>query len=197
MNKAEELKVLFVSRCSMLLKELNISQSQLSKQIGVRQSTISTWLNLKDKNGKEITALPSAEALVSLAETLNTSTEYLLGLSSVSHEPQNEKIEQTNSMTIEELVKKRTEISNQIRILKDEIALQSGIVKLGRSPIRRGGVEIGLDKWCLYVKENGVESDDYLKCIMITAERGFAVSYIRQLIADLQNIYDELKGGTA
>jgi len=48
-----------------------ITQVDLAKQINVKQETISAY-----ESGK---ALPSADALVKIADYLNTSTDYLLG----------------------------------------------------------------------------------------------------------------------
>ena len=49
----------------------NITQVDLAKQIDVKQETISAY-----ESGK---AYPSADALVKIADYLNTSTDYLLG----------------------------------------------------------------------------------------------------------------------
>ena len=48
-----------------------ITQVDLAKQINVKQETISAY-----ESGK---ALPSADALIKIADYLNTSTDYLLG----------------------------------------------------------------------------------------------------------------------
>ena len=60
MNRFKELRV-----------KRNITQVDLAKQIDVKQETISAY-----ESGK---ALPSAEALIKIADYLNTSTDYLLG----------------------------------------------------------------------------------------------------------------------
>lgn len=49
----------------------NITQVDLAKKIDVKQETISAY-----ESGK---ALPSADALIKIADYLNTSTDYLLG----------------------------------------------------------------------------------------------------------------------
>ena len=49
----------------------NITQVDLAKQINVKQETISTYESNK--------AFPSADALVKIADYLNTSCDYLLG----------------------------------------------------------------------------------------------------------------------
>lgn len=56
-----------------LREEKSISQIRLSVEIGVAQETISAY-----ERGK---AVPTCENLVKLAKFLNTSTDYLLGLS--------------------------------------------------------------------------------------------------------------------
>ena len=60
MNRFKELRI-----------KRNITQVDLAKQINVKQETISAY-----ESGK---ALPSADALVKIADYLNTSTDYLLG----------------------------------------------------------------------------------------------------------------------
>lgn len=60
MNRFKELRI-----------KRNITQVDLAKQIDVKQETISAY-----ESGK---ALPSADALVKIADYLNTSTDYLLG----------------------------------------------------------------------------------------------------------------------
>lgn len=60
MNRFKELRV-----------KRNITQVDLAKQINVKQETISAY-----ESGK---ALPSADALIKIADYLNTSTDYLLG----------------------------------------------------------------------------------------------------------------------
>ena len=60
MNRFKEIRV-----------KRNITQVDLAKQIDVKQETISAY-----ESGK---AVPSAEALIKIADYLNTSTDYLLG----------------------------------------------------------------------------------------------------------------------
>lgn len=60
MNRFKEIRV-----------KRNITQVDLAKQIDVKQETISAY-----ESGK---ALPSADALIKIADYLNTSTDYLLG----------------------------------------------------------------------------------------------------------------------
>lgn len=60
MNRFKELRI-----------KRNITQVDLAKQIDVKQETISAY-----ESGK---ALPSADALIKIADYLNTSTDYLLG----------------------------------------------------------------------------------------------------------------------
>ena len=54
-----------------LRKKRNITQVELAKVLNVKQETISAY-----ESGK---ALPSCDALIKMAEYLNTSTDYLLG----------------------------------------------------------------------------------------------------------------------
>lgn len=56
----------------LLREKMNITQVRLSVAIEVSQETISAY-----EAGK---ALPSAETLIKIAKYLNTSTDYLLGL---------------------------------------------------------------------------------------------------------------------
>lgn len=60
MNRFKELRI-----------KRNITQVDLAKKINVKQETISAY-----ESGK---ALPSADALIKIADYLNTSTDYLLG----------------------------------------------------------------------------------------------------------------------
>ncbi len=60
MNRFKELRI-----------KRNITQVDLAKQIDVKQETISAYESSK--------ALPSADALIKIADYLNTSTDYLLG----------------------------------------------------------------------------------------------------------------------
>ena len=53
-----------------LMTKKNITQINLSVQIGVTQETISAYLNNKAK--------PSADTLIKIADYLNTTTDYLL-----------------------------------------------------------------------------------------------------------------------
>lgn len=62
-----------MERLKKLREEKSISQIRLSVEIGVAQETISAY-----ERGK---AVPTCENLVKLAKYLNTSTDYLLGLS--------------------------------------------------------------------------------------------------------------------
>lgn len=64
-----------MERLRKLRKERSISQVRLSIEIGVAQETISAY-----ERGK---AVPTCENLVNMAKFLNTSTDYLLGLSDI------------------------------------------------------------------------------------------------------------------
>ena len=60
------------SRIYELRKELNFSQTELAKRVGVTQKAIDFW-------EKEINE-PKASFIVNLAKVFNVSTDYLLGL---------------------------------------------------------------------------------------------------------------------
>ena len=60
------------SRIKELRKNLNISQQQLAKEIGVSQKAIDFW----EKGINE----PKASFIINLAIFFNVSTDYLLGL---------------------------------------------------------------------------------------------------------------------
>lgn len=62
-----------MERLKQLREEKSISQIRLSVEIGVAQETISAY-----EHGK---AVPTCENLIKMAKYLNTSTDYLLGLS--------------------------------------------------------------------------------------------------------------------
>ena len=62
-----------MERLKKLREEKSISQIRLSVEIGVAQETISAY-----ERGK---AIPTCENLIKIAKFLNTSTDYLLGLS--------------------------------------------------------------------------------------------------------------------
>lgn len=64
-----------MERLKQLREEKRISQVRLSVEIGVAQETISAY-----ERGK---AVPTCENLIKIANYLNTSTDYLLGLSDV------------------------------------------------------------------------------------------------------------------
>lgn len=62
-----------MKRLKKLREERGISQIRLSVEIGVAQESISAY-----ERGK---AVPTCENLIKIAKYLNTSTDYLLGLS--------------------------------------------------------------------------------------------------------------------
>lgn len=65
------LEALFMERLRQLREEKKMTQLRLGLEVGVSQETIS---------GYEINkAVPPADMLIKLAETLNTSVDYLLG----------------------------------------------------------------------------------------------------------------------
>ncbi len=67
----------YMGRLKQLRKEKHISQIRLSIEIGVAQETISAY-----ERGK---ALPTLENLKKIAIYLNTSTDYLLGLTNIKY----------------------------------------------------------------------------------------------------------------
>lgn len=67
---------LFKSRLSVLMQELDISSKQLALMSGISEAALSRYLN-----GLRT---PTVENVISLANTLNVTTDYLLGLSDVA-----------------------------------------------------------------------------------------------------------------
>lgn len=67
---------LFKSRLSKLMQELDISSKQLALMSGISEAALSRYLN-----GLRT---PTVENVISLANTLNVTTDYLLGLSDVA-----------------------------------------------------------------------------------------------------------------
>ncbi len=65
------------NRVIQLRKALNMTQAELSDRIGLRQNQVSRY----EKGAYN----PSVETLQVMAQVLNTSTDYLLGLSNVPH----------------------------------------------------------------------------------------------------------------
>lgn len=84
----------------MKIKEIRqkrkMSQIELSTKIGISQETISAY-----ENGK---AYPSIKTLVKIAKTLNTSTDFILGLSKIdipsSYNYTNSEIEQYDFLNL-------------------------------------------------------------------------------------------------
>ena len=64
----------FPTRFTARRAELKLSQAQLAQLTGLGRSTIESWTR------NAIRHIPSAEALVLVAEALQTSTDYLLSL---------------------------------------------------------------------------------------------------------------------
>ena len=62
----------FAERLKYLRNEKELSQRQLSKQLGLGHSAVTQWENE--------TNTPNAEAIVMLAKFFNVSSDYLLGL---------------------------------------------------------------------------------------------------------------------
>lgn len=66
----DELTKIFGLRLTFILKDLNISQSDLANHLGISRTAISDWCKGKKK--------PSLEKVVTIATYLNTSVDYLL-----------------------------------------------------------------------------------------------------------------------
>ena len=62
----------FIERLKELRIEKNLTQEELSKEIGTSQSSITYW-----ETGKRI---PSALVIITLAKYFGVTTDYLLGL---------------------------------------------------------------------------------------------------------------------
>ncbi len=107
MIKINNNKKIFSKRLEKLLEKNNITRNEFADIIGVSQQQISNYMN-NDKN------YPSTERLIAIAEYLNVSIDYLLGLSDLS------------AMNIEN-EKKR--LFNQIRENDDLYILIKNIVK--------------------------------------------------------------------
>lgn len=63
----------FGNRLKDLLKEKNISQETLAKNIGVSQHAVSKWINLQSE--------PTESAIVNCAKFFEVSADFILGLS--------------------------------------------------------------------------------------------------------------------
>ena len=64
--------MIFAERLQQLMKEAEISQSTLAKEIGYTQRAVSKWVNEQ--------AEPTATAIVRCAQFFGVSSDYLLGL---------------------------------------------------------------------------------------------------------------------
>jgi len=64
-------KILVAERLKELMKEKNLNQVKLAEKVGVKQNTISAWLN----NKKE----PSITSLWLLANYFNVDIDYIIG----------------------------------------------------------------------------------------------------------------------
>lgn len=63
---------IFAERIKELREERKLTMSQLAKELGIRQSTISRW-----ERGER---LPNLDAIIALAKFFKLSTDYLCGL---------------------------------------------------------------------------------------------------------------------
>lgn len=64
--------MIFAERLQQLMKEAEISQSTLAKEIGYTQRAVSKWVNEQ--------AEPTATAIVRCAQFFGVRSDYLLGL---------------------------------------------------------------------------------------------------------------------
>lgn len=67
--------MIFANRVHECLKLKNMKQAELAQETGISKGTISKYLT-----GQR---LPSADKLIFIAETLDVSTDYLLGISDI------------------------------------------------------------------------------------------------------------------
>lgn len=92
---------LFIKRLVELMEEKDMSQTRLSNLIGTTNVTISRYISGQRK--------PRLEIIGKIAEVLDTSVDYLLGISDVKNLPTSKKIESYSS-----LYRKLDEISDTI-----------------------------------------------------------------------------------
>ena len=64
-------KILVVGRLKELMKQENLNQVKLAAKIGIKQNTISAWLNGKKE--------PSITSLWLLANCFNVDVDYIIG----------------------------------------------------------------------------------------------------------------------
>lgn len=68
----------FGERLEDIIKETHITQSQIAKATGVKQSGISEYIN--GRNGGQTNRAPDCGTIIALAKLFSVSTDYLLGL---------------------------------------------------------------------------------------------------------------------
>ncbi|MDB0439811.1 helix-turn-helix domain-containing protein [Clostridioides difficile] len=95
-------------RISKLRKELDINQKELATKVGITEASLSRYEN----NLRE----PKSEIIVRLAKSLNTSTDYLLGIN------ENTKINREDKLIIESLSisEKTKQLLEKIYSLEEE-----------------------------------------------------------------------------
>jgi len=65
------LEILIVKRLRELMEEKNLNQVKLAEKVGIKQNTISAWLNGKKE--------PSISSLWLLADYFNVEIDYIIG----------------------------------------------------------------------------------------------------------------------
>lgn len=95
-------------RIAKLRKELDINQKELATKVGITEASLSRYEN----NLRE----PKSEIIVRLAKSLNTSTDYLLGIN------ENTKINREDKLIIESLAisEKTKQLLEKIYSLEEE-----------------------------------------------------------------------------
>lgn len=73
----DEFKAVFGSRLSALIRDRNCTQRAVADTVGVTQQLVSRWV------GKKYRTVPNAVQLARIARYLETTTDYLAGLSDI------------------------------------------------------------------------------------------------------------------
>lgn len=97
-------------------------------------------------------------------------------------------------MTLEELLEKRREINAQIRELKSRGITQYGRVKIDKEHFPTAKP----DEWGIYILRNMTDTGpkERWDSVIKSTDREEAIRAIPGLVADLQGLLRELKGGT-
>ena len=70
-GRKTHLEILIVKRLRELMEEKNLNQVKLAEKVGIKQNTISAWLNGKKE--------PSISSLWLLADYFNVEIDYIIG----------------------------------------------------------------------------------------------------------------------